>query len=75
MALNLERVRALILEARCPRCLGNGIVGHMGVGHETCPECRGRGERSDHGFNLIAALTDVTYELRQLRAASPPVSP
>lgn len=63
---DLERVRTLIHEARCPRCLGNGIVGHMGVGHDTCPACRGRGERPDHGYNLVAALTDVFVSLRDL---------
>jgi hypothetical protein len=66
--LDLDRVRTLVLEARCPRCLGNGIVGRMGVGHDTCPDCRGRGERTGHGYNLVAALSDVLAELRASRA-------
>jgi hypothetical protein len=62
--MDLELVREMVLDARCKRCLGNGIVGHMGIGYDPCPACRGTGERPGHGHNLIAFLFDLLNDAR-----------
>lgn len=38
--------------AVCERCHGRGIVGHMGIGHDQCPACRGVGVKKNHDVNL-----------------------
>lgn len=63
-----EQIRKVILEARCRRCLGNGYVGHMAVGHDQCPACEGTGQQADHGFNLIVAMIDLLQSAEALGA-------
>lgn len=52
---------AVVEQARCKRCLGRGIVGHMGVGHDPCPVCGGKGADPASDHNLVAALSDALW--------------
>ncbi len=59
----LETIRREIGEAACPRCRGNGYVGHMGIGHDGCPVCDGTGTKPDRNIMRMAYL--LLHEVRE----------
>lgn len=61
-----EEVAAFLQSIRCPRCLGNGYVGHMAIGHEQCLDCKGTGHRE--GCNPMLAAYEAVHAARNLRS-------
>lgn len=64
----VDKLREAVRGARCGQCLGRGIVGHMGIGHDVCPSCHGKGESRTSDYNLVAALGDAIDALAQVDA-------
>jgi hypothetical protein len=67
----LKAVNEVIEAARCQRCLGRGIIGHMAVGHDQCLDCNGLGVRQGHDCNLVLLVQHLRDRLVEQDAPAP----